>query len=684
MLWVDTETYSECPIARGTYAYAAHPSTKVLLLQWAVDDGPVTVLDLTADDQRLDEFKALVATQTEVTAHKSDFDRNVLKSCLGIDIPISRWRDTMVQALCHGLPGGLDKLCGILGVATEEAKDKRGRALLMLFCKPRAGVQATRETHPVQWAEFVHYAGRDIVAMRAVAKKLPTWNWRENILAQWHLDQCINDRGVLVDVDLAHAAVAACAQAQAGLRAEAESLTDGEVGSTTQRDKLLVHLLKAHGVVLSDLTAATVDAALKSELPDPVRALLANRVEATRASTAKYRALLGSVSGDGRLRGTLQFSGAARTMRWAGRLFQPQNLMRPTMKSAAIDTAIQLFKLGLAGAMYPNPMTVAANATRGALVAPAGRKLVVADLANIEGRVLAWLAGERWKLKAFAEFDAGRGQDLYKVAYGRSFGVPAETVEDGSAERQIGKVQELMLGYQGGVGAYLTGAETYRIDLDALGEKVKESASAEAWAEAESRREWLASKGILHTHGLDVETWLACQALVLAWRAAHPNTVALWKALEGAAKAACESPGTVFKSGGFVAFRKDGSWLRAALPSGRYVCYCQPKVEDGKLTYLGVDPFTRRWQRLPTYGGKLAENVTQAVARDVLALGMQAAEAEGYEIVLTVHDELITEAPDTEAFSVDRLASLLSRGAGWTAGLPLAAAGFEAYRYRKG
>ncbi len=324
-------------------------------------------------------------------------------------------------------------------------------------------------------------------------------------------------------------------------------------------------------------------------------------------------------------------------------------------------------------------LELCSNAIRGVLVAPPGKKLVVADLSNIEGRVLAWLAGEAWKLQAFRDYDAGSGPDLYKLAYAKAFGVTPEDVD--KAQRQIGKVMELMLGFEGGVGAYITGAATYGIDLEAMAESAIGAIPDDTLDQARDFLQWQRDQG-RSQHGLSDQAFLVCDAFKRLWREAHPAISSWWPELKHTAIAAVERPGVTLDTRG-IKVRRDGAWLRLRLPSGRYLCYPQPRVDDGALSYMGIDQYTRRWQRIKTYGGKLAENVTQAAARDVLAHSMPRIEAAGYAIVLTVHDEVISEAPDIPDFNPEHLAALMASNPPWAEGLPLAAAGFEAYRYRK-
>ncbi len=685
ILFNDLETYCETPISHGVHRYAE--SAEVLLWSYAIDDGPVQCWDLTAQP----------ATPSEllVTLNRSDvlnvwhngggFDRVALSHALPALCPsVGHIHDTMAQALAHGLPGALGTLGDILSISQDEMKHKRGRDLINLFCKPRPKNmklrRATRATHPAEWTEFIEYAKQDIAAMRAIYKKLPTWNYRNGELALWRLDQRINDRGVAVDLRLAHAAIRASDRAQASLAAQTRDITNGGVDSATQRDKLLAHILSEYGVDLPDMQISTLERRIEDpELPPELRELLAIRMQASKTSAAKYRRVVEAASSDGRLRGLLQFCGASRTGRWAGRLFQPQNLPRPTHEQPVIEQAIEAMKLDVEDLVFDDVMALASSAIRGVIVAPPGRKLVVADLSNIEGRMLAWLAGEEWKLQAFRDFDAGTGHDLYKLAYAKSFGIAPDAVDKG--QRQIGKVQELALGYEGGVGAFLTFSLAYNIDLEAMAEAAIDNLTEDTKREALGAWEWAEKQN--RTFGLSKRAYVVCDSFKRLWREAHPHIVSFWRAIEDSARRAVQFPG-VTVSCRKLKLRRDGAWLRIVLPSGRALCYPAPQVDEhGKLSYMGINQYSRKWQRLKTYGGKLAENATQAAARDVLADSMPRIELAGYEIVLTVHDEIIAEVPDEPSYNAKRMAKLMATVPTWAEGLPLAAAGFEATRYHK-
>lgn len=698
ILFLDIETYSELPLKKcGAHRYAE--AAEVIIVQTAWDDQLVDVWDLT--DGTHGAWQAALQFAIDeadtVVIHNSQFERSVLRHH-GVVIPVEKIEDTMVLALQHGLPGSLDMLCDILNVPRDKAKDKDGKKLINRFCKPQAKNvklrRATQETHPDEWRAFLEYARLDVDAMRELYRRLPRWNATPRERTLWQLDQRINDRGFAVDLELAHAALRAFDRTGRTLAARVGEITGGEVTSATQRDKFLTYV-QARGVPLTDVTKDTVAAALRGDLEPDVRELLTIRQQASATSPAKYRTLLDATGTDGRLRGSVQFCGAARSGRDAGRLFQPQNLPRPSAEFDAIETAIEAMKLGCEDLLYDNVSEICVNAVRGSLVAEPGSKLAIADLKNIEGRVVAWLAGEEWKLRAFREYDAGTGPDLYVAAYARAFGVSVDAVLDNyengdKSMRQIGKVMELALGFQGGVGAFTTmGGET----AEALGEAV-----------------------ILE--------------IVKAWRKAHPAIRSYWYDCEAAAKQAIRNPGEQFAVRDTVFDVVDDAfgirWLRVLPPSGRYLCYMDPRLDDhrcstcngsgnvliggfiedqpseplarkavcptcdgvgtwgtGHILHEGLNQYTKKWGTRETYGGSLVENFTQHVARDVFMAGLRAAEEAGYPVVLRVHDELVTEVPDTGDFSHEKLADMMATNPPWAVALPLAAAGFETHRYRK-
>lgn len=689
MLWLDCETYSECNLkTKGAHVYAAHPTTEITIATWAIDDGPVRTWDVTANSAIPEElYEALLDDDCLVTAHNSAFDRNIFKHVLKIDVPLHRWRDTMHQALVHSLPGGLDKLCDILKVPYDIAKHKTGHALLMFFCKPRPANdkvrRATRLTHPDKWAEFLAYAGADITSMRDVARRLPRWNYGAGEIALWQFDQRVNDRGFAIDTRLAERALDAIAVARTQLTADVADATGGAVTSLTkERDVFLGYLLEEYGVDLPDLTKATLERRINDDtLPRELRTLLSMRLEAATTSGGKYKAALDGVH-EGRLKGTAQWRGAMRTGRWAHRRFQPGNMMRPTMPQSEIDFAIDMIRRGHAPMVLPSVIGACNNAVRGCIVAPDGRILHVADLSNIEGRGAAWLANEEWKLQAFRDFDAGVGPDLYKLAYARSMGITPDDVD--KAGRQIGKVQELGLGFGGGVAAFLTFALTYGLNLHAMAAAARDTLPDWAYREALEFYEWTVKKK-RSTFGLPQDVFIVCDALKRMWREANSNIAAMWGELEDAVRAAINNPNEVFTCRNLRAI-KTGQWLRVILPSGRALCYPSPQLhgEKQEISYMGVNQYTRQWQRIRTYGGKLFENGVQAFANDVFCHGLLTAEGVGYEVVTTIHDEGLAETPELEmCWPSKTLPECLASPVPWAPGLPLAAAGFVTKRYRK-
>lgn len=681
-LFLDTETYSPINLKmQGTHKYAEH--AEVIMWQYAIGDGEVVVKDYLTTELR----ELLLDEQYEIVIHNSHFDRTVIRHATGLDIPTSRIFDTMVCALAHSLPGALGQLCEVLEVPVDKAKDKEGKKLINLFCKPQKTrksndvYRCTKETHGQEWEAFRNYGRLDIEAMREVYKRMPRWNYKGFERELWELDQRINDRGVCVDLELASSAIRASSRAQRDYATDTYEKTSGKVASTNQRQALLDFIKDEFGLTFEDLKSSTVRGLLEEKLPKGVLDLLEIRLDASKTSSSKYKRVINGANADGRLRGLLQFCGAARTGRWAGRLFQPQNLPRPSVKGKELDQGIADLKSNSEGLVSDKHtvMEICSSALRGVIVAPGGKKLVIADLSNIEGRVLAWLTGETWKVRAFRDFDGGKGHDLYNLTYAKAFGISVEDVTDD--QRQIGKVMELAFGYQGGIGAWITFATAYGIDLEEMAEQAADSIPLDVWAEAENFYHWF-KKQKKPTYGLSQQAFIVCDSFKRLWRAEHSRVEAYWKELEIACTKAAVSAGKTYVVGQHK-IRKDGAWLRIGLPSGRCLCYPMPQLEDNKISYMGVNQFTRKWSRIKTYGGKIAENITQAVARDVLAFGMWAAEKSDYEIVLTVHDEIIAEVLDTEDFSVNGLVECMVTHPIWATGLPLAAKGFETHRYHK-
>lgn len=697
ILWLDRETFSELDLkVVGTYVYAQ--SAEDLLIAYAIDQGPVQVWDVTAGGRCPADLEHALRHADEVWAHNAQFDKAIHLGPKQAHLPrveLPRWRCSMALAMSHALPGGLDNLCTVLGVDGDMAKLKDGKKLISLFCSPqpanRKVRRATRETHPEEWARFIQYAGNDISAMRECVRLIPRWNWDAAAVEEWHCDQRINERGFAVDMELTAAGANAAIVEKLRIGTRFSELTGGVVARPSQREQFKAYVLTTFGVQLDDTKGDTFNQMLKNPKLDPRLAeLMRLSIASNKTSTAKYAALHPAVSADGRFRGGLQFAGASRTRRWAGRLFQPQNLPSRGLPDAdVVEAYIEHLKVGTHDLFHDDLMRLGAAALRGVVIAPLGKKMPVADLSNIEGRVLAWLAGEKWKLQAFRDYDAGTGPDLYNITATSIIGGDPWAVP--KKDRNVfGKVPDLASGYQGGVAGYQTFAKAYGVRMADHWETIQKMISPVHVTKARANLEkW--GRPQLESLEISELEWLASETCKLAWRARHPKTVSLWYDLQDACKNAINEWGAVFAVGQFLKVRcvsyLGQRWMVIRLPSGRMLTYFDPRVIDGSLTYMGESAeegkTTRQWIRVWTHGGKLTGNCCQTVARDILMPALQVAEARGYLPVLSVHDEALTETPDTDEFSAAGLAAILADNPTWATGLPLAAAGFECTRYRK-
>lgn len=609
LIYADTETFSPQDLSRvGAARYAE--DAQIILWSYAENDAPAKVWDRVSSPQMPADLKRMwerlfADPDARVVMHNGmNFDRQVFASNGFGEIPAEKIIDTMVLAYEHALPGSLEQLCEAFRLDADHAKDKDGKRLIQIFCKPLPVnyklTRATPQTHPAEWERFKNYARLDIEAMRAIYKKLPKWNATAQERRLQALDAVINSRGMCIDLELAKGAVETAARHRTHLAARTRELTGGAVSAATQRDALLEYLRAEWGLELVSATRAEVEKRIAEPgIPEPVKELLRIRIASTKISVQKFQSVLNAACEDGRLRGCLQFRGASRTGRFSGRIFQPQNLARPTMRNDEIEFAIEATKGGLLDTFYEDPMPVLSNLLRGLIIAPKGEKLVVADYSNVEGRVLAWLAGEEWKLKAFRDFDAGAGHDLYKLTYARAFNVKPETVT--KAQRQMGKVLELGMGYGGGAGAFRTFALAYGIDLHDMADAVKSSISPAIWAEA---CEWY-PKALLggFTEGMDKEVFLACDSVKRAWRKANAQIVQFWYDMDAGIRQALIEGGPV-RVGRYITVDKKGNYLRVRLPSGRYLVYPSPRIDDDGISYFGVAQISRKWARIRSWGGK--------------------------------------------------------------------------------
>lgn len=731
LLYLDFETYSGIDLKKvGSYAYAEHPSTEVLICTYAFDDEPVQVWDCTdGSDMPGDLHRALRRlvkpnSRIKMVWHNgSMFDRLIMKHCWGFDIPVNNTIDTMIWAFRHALPGSLDALCEVLGVSADNAKDKRGKALIQRFSKPTPKNykirRYTTETHPDEWALFIKYAVSDITAMREVFHKLPRWGNSEFEDRVLELDQLINDRGFKVDVALAEAAIEAVEKHKAQLQEEAQRKYGG---SLTGKDFLpiLRELAPAHRIhnaqksTLNDLLA-------DDDLPDDARTIIEMRLGAASTASTKYNPLLLGRSSDDRRRGCLQYGGAKRTLRWAGKGFQPQNLARGYYHDDELDKGISALLKGRAHRRF-DVAKLTASTVRSCIIPEAGHKFVVADYSNVEGRGLAWLAGEETALDTFRA-----GLDIYCVTAGKMFGMDPDDIKKNFKEiRQIGKACELGLGYEGGVGAFVTFAKNLGLDLIEMAKTMDGTFPDHIWAATARGYEWAriqeakrpphpGEKDDRPSYILDKKVWRTCDAIKRMWRESHPETVAFWRDLKDGILAAVRNPGREFWAGAHlrrngerairiwrtVEFDSSGRkvpgwWLCVELPSGRILSYpgigvsvTKETDEDGRVNtnvrikYQGENQLTRQWTTLYTHGGKACENIVQALCRDLLAYAMVNVEGGGYPIVLSVHDELVCETPDTPDYTVPELEKLMCALPEWAEGFPLVAEGAEMKRYAK-
>lgn len=697
-LWFDLEAFNVRPISVGTFAYAE--TAEVLMCSYALDDGPARLWDLTKElAMPADLRRALAEENRRIIAHNAMFDRTVARLARNFEPPgaldLRRWRCTMVQACAHTLPASLDQLGAALGLPADMTKLKEGKALIQRFCKPapknHKAERYDRHSHPEEWERFSEYALRDIDAMRECAARMPDFNYRRQELELYLLDQAINDRGFRVDEVLVEAGIRAAETEKLFLEKRMRQLTHGEVERPSKRNALKAHLNKTYDLELENTQSATFREVMDSNpgLPDDACEIMNISINSNKTSTAKYKTLKPAISKDGRFRGGLQFDGAARTRRWSGRVFQPHNLpSRGLPPSEDVLMFIEALIAGIHEMLFDELMLFGSASLRGVMIASHGHKIMAADLSNIEGRFNAWLANEQWKLKAFAAFDRGEGEDLYIITACQLTGLSVAEVT--KAIRNIfGKVPELALGYQGGVGAFQQFAKVYGVRMRDQWDVLQETLDAQFFIKAEENYEGWGHKS---AGDMDLKEWLASEAVKLAWRYRHPKIVQYWHDVENAAKTALLNHGSSVHVGKvtFKAGRIRGhDWLFARLPSGNFLCYFHPRLDDeGKISYMGVD--TRqgsktygKWVRLGTYGGKLVENMCQSGARDILAHNMIAIEKAGYPIILTVHDEVVCDVPNIDTYSLEELTALLSANPPWAKGLPLAASGFVTQRYKK-
>jgi len=678
-LHIDFETCSAIDLkACGLDVYSKHPSTDVWCMAWTLDGGPVNLWKMGEPFPFVEEDYAQLRGGV-VVAHNAPFELAIWNQIMA---PRYGWPElkpeqvqcTMAMSYAMALPGSLENASAAVGI--EERKDQAGRRVMMQLSKPR---EVKPDGTIIWWDDpakldkLYAYCRQDVEVERQLHRRLLALSNSEAAL--WQLDYRINQRGIFIDRHAVQSAIKMVQAEQARLNGEMHRVTGGAV-STCSAVGQLGDWIRYRGVEMPGVAKADVlDALSGGDLPEDVRDALHLRREAAKSSTAKLKGMLDRAGPDGRVRGMFQYHGAS-TGRWAGRGIQLHNLPRPNLEQPSIEDAIDhIGDAEYLNLMHGSPLDVVSSCLRGFITAAPGHDLIAADFANIEGRVLAWLAGEEWKLQAFRDFDAGIGADIYLLTYAKSFGLDVKTLSKKSPVRQVGKVEELAFGFGGGVGAWRTMEKAYR------------------------------PPAMTDNEVNDIKN---------RWRDAHPAIAdyddGYWAKLDEAAISAVLNGGQVFEAGAAgrrIRFKVKGSFLWCQLPSGRLLCYPYPRVvetttpwgkvkdtltfrteligEARKKAKIIDDPLNGgNWFRVSTYGGSLSENVTQAVARDLLAEGMVRIDPK-WPVVMHVHDEIVVEINENATHATPMIVeNEMKKVPKWATGLPIAVEGWRGRRYRKG
>ena len=647
---LDFETYSSVDLAKsGVYAYTEAPDFEILLCSFSIDDAPVKVADFHANGVYYTLKEAFSNPEKYIFhAHNANFERQCLKA-IGYDIPVDRFECSMVKCAYAGLPLGLDQVAKALNL--DNKKDSKGRELIRFFtmpCKPtKANGMKTRNMpadYPEKYKQFAEYCRQDTVVEMELSKKLDSFVIPAFERDMWVLDQKINDKGVRADLRLTCNAIEIADDFVHNRKKRSTELTGlGNANSVPQLKKWVEEKI---GEELEKLDKKQVSELLdNSDCGDEVREVLENRQALGKTSIKKYQAIVNAINDDGRVRGLFQHYGANRTGRWAGRIVQLQNLPRNKFgglnldlaRNAVYNNAPDLLELMFKESI-PN---ILSQLIRTAFIPADDHTFVISDFSAIEARVTAWLAGEQWRLDVFNSHGK-----IYEASASRMFHIPIEEITKGSVYRDKGKVAELALGYQGGVGALIQmgGADM-------------------GLSEAEMKN------------------------IVTVWRKASPNIVKMWSDIEDAAINSVANKTTSKTHGLSFIWLKDSNALAIELPSGRRLHYQSAEVRDGKfgsqLIYKGLGA-TKTWGTVETYGGKLTENIVQAIARDLLVNAMLLADRSGESIVMHVHDEMIIEANSGRADEVlSKLEKIMSQRPEWAKDIPLKGDGFITNYYKK-
>lgn len=643
-LAIDIETYSSTDLSKsGVYKYVEAEDFTILLVAYSFNCASVELIDVTETPEKLDEMRHILINPNVLkTAFNANFERTCLSKYLGIELPPEQWECTMVKSAMCGLPLSLEMVAKVLNL--EQQKDSAGKALIRYFsmpCKPTARNGNRTRNLPIhdlfKWEDFKSYCMQDVRTELAIRERLSFYKITDKERALWALDQKINDTGILLDPVFVQNAISIDVINKQRLTEEAIKLTSLDNPNSAAQ---LKDWLTTEGVEVDSLTKSAIPDLLKASDCEIVSRVLTLRQEMAKTSVKKYTSMLSGICADSRLRGLLQHYGANRTGRWAGRLVQVQNL--PQNHLPDLDLARKLVgdnDVETLEMLFGNVPDTLSQLIRTAFVAGEGKTFIVADFSAIEARVIAWLAGEAWRLQVFNSHGK-----IYEASAAQMFKVPIETVTKGSPLRQKGKIAELALGYQGGVNALIT--------MGALNMAIEEK---------------------------------ELKGLVDMWRSANPAIVKAWYTIQNAAIDAVETGEPVTIMHGIKLFVKHDI-LFIELPSGRRLSYFEPLVKEGKfgpsLTYKGMDQTTKQWKTQDTYGGKLVENIVQGIARDSLAEALLKIDAAGFKIVMHVHDEVVIEA-DEDSLDLSAINRIMSEPISWAPGLPLTADSYSTPYYRK-
>lgn len=659
-LSIDLETYSSAPIAKtGAQKYIASTDFEILLFAYSLDGGPVCIVDM-AQGEALPPWiiQALTDPAYIKHAYNAPFEWGCLSKMMGFYLPAEQWRCTMFHGLYCGYTAGLDATGKALGLPQDKQKLTTGKALIRYFCVPckptKANGHRTRNYphhDPEKWRLFKEYCIQDVVTEMEIEYRLSAFPVPDWVQKEWETDLRINARGVAVDMNFVKGALELGETTRTSLQAEAVRISGlDNPNSVAQLSRWLETEM---GEDISDLRKDTVSRLLgRDSNSDSVQRMLEIRQELGKTSTKKYDAIEAAVCPDGRVRGLLQFYGANRTGRWAGRLVQVQNL--PRTYTEPLELARDLVKTRQLDALrivYGSVPDTLSQLIRTAFVAPEGNVLIDADFSAIEARVISWLAGEEWRLEVFRTHGK-----IYEASASQMFGVPFELIKKGNPEyalRQKGKVAELALGYQGGPGALIAmGALDMGLSEDELPD------------------------------------------IVTRWRDANKRIRDLWYSMDSAAVQVINMGGSLVV--GCLTLSREYDYqqgvncLTIQLPSGRKLYYIDPGIGVNRwgtpsISYMGMDQTTKKWKRIETYGGKLVENCVQAIARDCLAQAIERLEAAGLPVVFHVHDEVVIDVPPfgDEETMLKTVIEIMAKPILWAPGLPLSADGWVGHCFKK-